>query len=223
MSRRSGRDLVWFVGILLYIVSTQCKACSNSSCQNWLVMIHANQKCVLRTLIHGFMRKITNKSNSLSSHLHRQVLRWKQYDRLIVPLLHMQFRTSPNKPRLSEGRKSHPRGNQKYVCHIQQPLCRRVTRTGLFSGFLSTCWLYSFLLTSSRKHQPDNGLFSFSNAYDTRKYMTNEAISRMTQLVLPCLPDDTFLFITLQRLVNVPKKKKHHCRNVSSYEMFLVI
>lgn len=60
--------------------------------------------------------KSANKSNSLSSHLHNRVLKWKQYDRLIVPLLRMLFRTSLDKPRFAEER-ANP-GERRNMCVI---------------------------------------------------------------------------------------------------------
>lgn len=63
----------------------------------------------------------------------------------------------PGQACLSEGRKSQPRGKEKYVRHIQQQLCSRVTRTGLFSSFLTMCCLNPFLI-SSHQQRPWNSL-----------------------------------------------------------------
>lgn len=141
--------------------------------------------------------KNTNVSNSWSFYLHHRLLNWRQYDRLIVPVLHMLLRTGLDRPRLSEGRKSQPGEEEKYVCKIQQRLSNRVTRTGLFSSFLSTCWINHFFRLI-HQHQPCNILI--------HKDITTEYISKMTQYVLPSLSvADMVLFITLQQQFIMPK------------------
>lgn len=102
---------------------------------------------------------------------------------------HMQFRTSLDKPCLSEGRKEPTQGKEKYVCHIQQP-SSRVTETGLFSSFLNMCWLNSssHFYTSAATMQrilKNNQRVPFSLMSTIQKDTKTESVSRMTCAAKP--------------------------------------
>lgn len=81
------------------------------------------------------------------------------------------------------------REKEKYVCHIQQPLSGKVTRTGLFSSFLLSadvdCAL--FLLCLVTKHTTALLQTCFSVMSPKHKDMKTEAISRKTRHLLPSL------------------------------------
>lgn len=105
----------------------------------------------------------------------------------------MLFRTGLDKPRLSGGRESQPKGKEKYVCHIQQPLSSRVTKTGLFS---SSFWA------------PCNNQRCL---HDTKTWKLNPLA---WWHVLPsCLLLQFYLYIT----AIVHRAKKHYSSNLSRF------